>query len=577
MINYYGIDLGDGETSAAGLYGERAIQDLSHPEQLTLANKQSILTVVGTRAGKPVVGDAAIIGGAQVFDVRSRFKSRYLTDPAESGRNVNRFAKGLMELMDGKLAAGEYELALGCPAGWPESTRAEYAKLAADAGFQNLHPVSESRAAFLYAHYSAGLSRENLQRSTLVIDFGSSTIDFAYIVDGKQNNVGVFGDTLGGGLLDRCIYDAAAENSRLRYQKDAFSDAVNNATWRNLGELRAREQKEKYFSIGGKTPLQYTFSIFKDAGAPVVLNFTLREESMNRILDTKLEELQGKSFREGLNDSLRRAKEKTKEKPPEILLLTGGASRMTFFREACREVFPEAHILLDSEPAFSISRGLAIAACIDSRLTVFKEEVAAYLRSGKIAAALSANIAPLMTEIRPLLQTLIFDECVLPAIREMEPKAGTEAFEKAFLVNCEKVFAWKEKTEELNGKLREWVPRTLSDRGVERDLGSICDTYGVDRPSLMPAEIAGDLIHIESMKPNKSFWFVCRVISYGFDVKAVRGMAKRLLRKRINRVIDEATGVNGEFAPRLADDIAVQLSARIHENAGRIEMLIQDD
>ncbi len=228
----------------------------------------------------------------------------------------------------------------------------------------------------------------------------------------------------------------------------------------------------------------------------MLLNFTLSEESMNRILDRKLEELQGRSFRKALDDSLRRAKEKTKEKQPEI---------------------------------------------------------------------------------RPLLQTLIFDECVLPAIREMEPKAGTEAFEKAFLVNGEKVFAWKEKLEGLNGKLREWVPRTLADRGVEQDLGSICDTCGVDRPSLMPAEIAGDLIRVESIKPNKSFWIVCRVISHGFDVKVVRGMAKRLLRKRINKVIDEATGVNGEFAPRLANDIAVQLSDRIHENAGRIEMLIQDD
>ena len=67
-------------------------------------------------------------------------------------------------------------------------------------------------------------------------------------------------------------------------------------------------------------------------------------------------------------------------------------------------------------------------------------------------------------EIRPLLQNLIFDECVLPAIREMEPKAGTEAFEKAFLVNGEKVFAWKGST----GNFGNGFPGRLRTEGWNR-------------------------------------------------------------------------------------------------------------
>ena len=65
--------------------------------------------------------------------------------------------------------------------------------------------ISESRAAFLYAKYAktVALDLDILRQSALVIDIGSSTLDFAYIVDGRETGVGTFGDThLGGGLLD---------------------------------------------------------------------------------------------------------------------------------------------------------------------------------------------------------------------------------------------------------------------------------------------------------------------------------------------------------------------------------------
>ena len=49
----------------------------------------------------------------------------------------------------------------------------------------------------------------------MVIDIGSSTTDFAYIVDGHQQNVSLFGDTnLGGGLIDERILAHALAASK---------------------------------------------------------------------------------------------------------------------------------------------------------------------------------------------------------------------------------------------------------------------------------------------------------------------------------------------------------------------------
>lgn len=575
MKNYFGIDLGDGETSAACIYGNDLTSENTYdPDVLTLANKQSIISVVGTKAGMSVVGDNALTGGRAVSDIQSRFKSKYLSDRIESKRNVYRFAKGIYELMKDKLRLGEHDIALGCPAGWSESDRIEYAQLAIDAGFMHVHPVAESRAAFLFAHYSKGLSQESLKRSTLVIDFGSSTIDFAYIVDGKQNNAGVFGVDLGGGMLDRCIYDEAVGGSRKNYSRDAFKEAVENPTWRNLGEIRARESKEKYFNTDGKVPIKYVFSIFKNASAPVVLNFELNQESMNRILDIKLHELNGRSFRKGLYDALNEAKEKTKEKPPEILLLTGGASQMQFFKDACAEIFPNAHLLPDSEPALSISKGLAIAAYIDSGLSVFRTEVAEYLKSGKIENALSSNIPSLMTELRPLLQSLIFEECVMPAVRRMKPRASAQEFEEAILDNSSMVFNDQEKLKDVNGKILKWISRTLNDRGIKDELFDLCDKFRVDRPDLIPDSITGDLIHISDVSPRLPFLIVCKVIAAGIDLELLKRFAERLIRDKVIKAIDNATGLNGEFAPKLASDLAVEISARINDNAGKVEILI---
>ena len=65
------------------------------------------------------------------------------------------------------------------------------------AGLREPQVISESRAAFLYAKYAktVALDIDVLSKTALVIDIGSSTLDFAYIVDGRETGVGTFGET----------------------------------------------------------------------------------------------------------------------------------------------------------------------------------------------------------------------------------------------------------------------------------------------------------------------------------------------------------------------------------------------
>ena len=96
--------------------------------------------------------------------------------------------------------------------------------------------------------------------------------------------------------------------------------------------------------------------------------------------------LGGRSFAQCLQDALRAAQEVSRGCPPQVVILTGGASRMAFFREACRAAFEGSLLVLCPEPECSIARGLAYAGRVDERLSVFRGEVASIARGERLGA-----------------------------------------------------------------------------------------------------------------------------------------------------------------------------------------------
>jgi hypothetical protein len=64
-------------------------------------------------------------------------------------------------------------------------------------------------------------------------------------------------------------------------------------------------------------------------------------------------------------------------RPPALIVLTGGGSRMDVVATCCRDVFPESGIDIDREPSFSVARGLAVAARQRARVARFHREMVA--------------------------------------------------------------------------------------------------------------------------------------------------------------------------------------------------------
>ena len=166
-----GFDLGDGESAVTILDGESTVE----PRVMLLGGQMSMLSAVAMRDGRIVVGEeASVLSGAS--DAQVRFKSRYLVD-SDAPRAIRAFAQGVMAMImqeEPALMAEVSRTVVGCPAGWGDMRRSQYAALIESAGFPNVQVVPEPRAAFLYARHARGLRIDPalMRESAMVIDVG---------------------------------------------------------------------------------------------------------------------------------------------------------------------------------------------------------------------------------------------------------------------------------------------------------------------------------------------------------------------------------------------------------------------
>lgn len=480
-----GFDLGDGESAVTLFDSESTVE----PRVVELFGKRSILSVVGMREGRIVIGEeASVLAGAQ--DAQVRFKSRYLTE-ADAPRAVRMFAQGVMAQIMRQQPAAMAQVkrtVVGCPAGWGEGRREQYAALMESAGFPNVSVVPEPRAAFLYARHARGLRVEPqlMNRSAMVIDMGSSTTDFAYIVDGRQQNQSLFGDTnLGGGLLDELILRHAVKNAPDRRELERVFEI--SPAWKSYCELEARRLKEKYF-LGEekwkKETLRTQVVVCYDK--TLMLELVLNQETIAQMIREPLAALGGRSFAACLKDALRAAKETSRDCPPQAVILTGGASRMAFFQRACREAFESSLVVLCPEPECSIARGLAYAGRVDERLKVFRSEISSLAHGDRLTAVVGERVHELYAPVADVLFHAAMESALESVGLWRKGGIGTiEELGDALQKRMEAAFASEAVEAHMEEAVRDWTQELM--HALEGELTSLCLRCGVP-PETMSLE-----------------------------------------------------------------------------------------
>ncbi len=488
FTDYFGFDLGDGESAVAWMRAGKKTE----PQMIELRGRKSVITALASHPEKGLfIGEEAChLPGADWLQVR--FKSRYLQDGAGAGSLIMMFAREVMNTLvaDGRMDSPETAcFFIGCPSGWPPEVREAYRKLFVRAGMVNCQVVSESRAAFMFARESGELrvSDDLLTLPTLIIDAGSSTTDFTFVADLAERSLVAsdFGEVnLGGGLLDRMLLERCVRRSPQRRQlEDIFGRFPQ---YEARCEFEARRVKEIYFTQarrGGGLRAESAVKLYAGR-TPVTLDITCDDGDMAELMACPLEALGGRSFEESYRASLAAAAKELGADQPQIILLTGGASRMPLIEDAAREIFPGAQVLRGLEPEFAIARGLCYALRIDQRTKGFTEAVGELIRSDEMEGLVLARMPELFAAVSGPLTDKLIDETA-PEVFALWRSGGLKTFDDIggeLSGRMARIMADDEMKAALRPAVAEWVMRLRPD--IEALTDPICDRFGLPRTSL---------------------------------------------------------------------------------------------
>ncbi|HEU4889463.1 MAG TPA: Hsp70 family protein [Thermoanaerobaculia bacterium] len=408
-----GFDLGHGETAVARL----SLAPSSTPQILPIDTRNSQVTAVGVYDGAIIVGEA-VIRSLNVTDVRVGFKLRP-PGTAESRKAVVDFVSKYHQILtsSGQIAGGERtHYFVGCPSGWSKDEMKAYQTLLEEA-LPKVSVVRESRAALIQAKEERKIPLERLRSSVVVIDLGSSTIDVSYIFGGiRDENLDV-GTELGGHLIEKEILRRAIQRSRWRNELEAFFAANENE--RRVAEVLCREVKEHYWSLESTSRTERRNSFIPVGNDGRYLEPILNPVEVESILTSPLPELGDASWRDTFLRFLEQIRVRLTDRHAavDVLVLTGGPSKMSFVRDLCREQFRSADFVWCTPPEEAVAIGLARWGGIQLRTTAFSAEVAEICQT-VVPTIVSRHMEDLRTRLATQVARGLADDVIAPTARQ---------------------------------------------------------------------------------------------------------------------------------------------------------------
>ncbi|MGW6056707.1 Hsp70 family protein [Streptomyces sp. NPDC055189] len=418
-----GLDIGDGESALCWLSTDPDTMG-DEPEVFERhTNEKSIITAIAWEHGKNddhsenedgdedenheestrlLIGEPAVMSN-DCLQFSVNFKTAFDPEQQVMPRQVP-FSQALLREFFHRHPEVKEDCAVyvGHPAGWPVDAVEAYARQFAplDVPVQ-LMPESQSALVHVRDRHAEdrgnGLDRDAL-REVLIVDVGSSTTDFTYVDDLEPRNLPV-GASLGCRRIDDDL--AALMRAALAGDKE-FTDALTVAGGAQMLRLVCRRAKEAQFSSGYTgggnflTMPQGCATRF----APII------DKGGGRLRGVEIPRLVAApgGWADDFRALLTRAKRHLGSARPQLIVVTGGGSRMPVVREACAEAFPDATVRNDPAPSFTVARGLASAGQHRVGVERFRRDIRALKDQADFTLEIRARLLESFDEVISLLR-----------------------------------------------------------------------------------------------------------------------------------------------------------------------------
>lgn len=252
-----------------------------------------------------------------------------------------------------------FEIYVACPSDWKKENAKqiqEYKDF-----ISGIIPVDwiilESDAAYFKFKAEPNVAQNFSDSSVLVIDIGSSTIDFtAYGVNASEPSTN--GEKHGASAVERLVYkDFKEQDSTFNAAKKNAEEKCkkNKLSWDNAVVHFIKKKKEDFYTN------QYE-CLTLDLSNMQICQIQGRVFDCCTIGKDKLEDEILVPYRKTLLQDLNAEKLRLEEKQigtPQVVVLTGGASRMPWLQRLVMDVFPASRVFRDNEPSYVVSDGIA--------------------------------------------------------------------------------------------------------------------------------------------------------------------------------------------------------------------------
>jgi len=355
---------------------------------------------------------------------------------------------------NGKYKGNPYTVIIGVPCDWgsddinenkkpaeEKNDIDEYQKMALEAGIPNVQVVKESQAAMFYARrfMRRAISDADIRRGVLLVDVGSSTIDFTYMKD--ADILGHCGLALGAKHIEQVFLREALNREKIRYWADYVAEGIrvlardpnDAARMQSEDVFRVRKDKEEYFCGVDQNPVyaqptadtpvskvsigecsgnmwyitrDYVDYCLEDGNSPCRFKLTqLSREWDGAGLDSS------NTWRGHFRNALEHVKKKWSVNASTTIIVTGGATRMQFVENDIVAVFKplrKPYFGDDGERSFSVVKGLAWCGFARNHIEKAKQEIVKFFQSADIEE-IQPGLRKLKTAIGEYVDSLLED------------------------------------------------------------------------------------------------------------------------------------------------------------------------